>query len=70
MLSGNSAVKLKTTHPSLFNSRGSIYFSKDKIVTLAAIAALLCIHQNLNFVEINSFWETMNCFSHVKTPDN
>ena len=32
------------------------------------LAVNLKTHQNLNFLKINSFWETMNYFTRVKTP--
>ena len=67
-LNCNLVVNLKTTHPPLLNVQGSIYFSKDKLVTLQRYCCVYT-HQNLNFLEINSFWGTMNYFTHVKTPD-
>ena len=52
-LNDNLAVKLKPTHPPLLNSKGRLTFRKTNCHTLAA---LLRTHQNLNFLEINSFW--------------
>ena len=45
-LNGNLTINLKPTHPTLLNGKGQFTFRK----------ALLCTHQNFNFLEINKFW--------------
>ena len=64
-LNGNLAVNLKTTYPPLLNCRGEFTFLNAKL----SHSHGLCTHQKLSFLEINCFWETMNYFPHVETPD-
>ena len=52
------------THPSL-TAGVNLPFERQNRHTLAA---LLCTNQNLDFLAINSLWETMNYFTHVETP--
>ena len=52
-LNDDSTINLKPTHPPFLNSKGQLTFSKTKS---SHSLALLCTHQNLNFLEINSFW--------------
>ena len=65
----NLAVNLKTTHSPLLSLMAGVNLPFLKTKLSHTLAGLLFTHQNLNFLEINSFWETMNYFTHVETPD-
>ena len=52
-LNGNLVVNVKPTHPLLLNGEGQFTFLRQNRHTAAE---LLCTHQNLNFLESNSFW--------------
>ena len=52
-INGNLTINLKLTQSPLLNGKGQFTFLRTNRHTLVA---LLCTHQNLNFLEINNFW--------------
>ena len=71
-LNSNLAVNLKTTHPLLLKGRRSFTFLKTKSSHSSSIFAYPPKFEFYGFelnLEINSFWETMNYFTDVETPD-
>ena len=52
-LNSNLTVNLKPTHPPLLNGKGQFTFLKTKS---SHSSGIVMYHQNLNFLEINSFW--------------